>query len=485
MSAPRFDAVSPESIAALAGALARGGFHERFLGRCEAVAPQMLDPVRLPVVHAWLREEGGAAAIIARLFAYGDVVTQGELAPVLGADVIDALAEAGLLARDGDAWRSAIRIVPLHGALLASDPMEAEGDPVLGPGATTQELQAAMPVPRGGRVLDVGTGAGSLAVCAAKAGAAEVTGVDLHPRAAEVARFNAALNGIELRVHTGDLTAPVAGQRFDLVVAQPPFVVKPPDVPATTYLHGGERGDELTMRLLSELPGVLADGGRALVLFDTLDDPATATRRVAQALGSAPLRVVVVATPGLSADRLAIGYAAIAHPRLDAGYAAAATRYFLHLRRLQATRAHHLLVDVRRDPSAERSFAVTVTRRSLAGLDAAALLRTEAAVDLATDTDAALLDARLSITPGASIEQAQALDGGHTTLRVRWADPGRDAQELSDAAAVVVDALRHGGTGRDALAAYAEAAETRPAEVHEAVLDFLRSALVSGLLAPA
>jgi SAM-dependent methyltransferase len=482
MAAPRFAAVTSETIAALGEALRRCGLHERFLARCEAVAPQMLDPVRLPVVHAWLREESGPAPIVARVFAYGDVVADEPLRPVLGGEVLDALAHADLVVREADGWRAAIRIVPFGGALLASDPMEAEGDPVMGPGATTQELLAAMAVPTGGRVLDVGTGAGSLAVCAAKAGAAEVTGVDLHPRAAEVAAFNAALNGIELRLHTGDLTAPVASQRFDLVVAQPPFVVKPPDVAATTYLHGGERGDELTMRLLAELPAVLADGGRALVLFDTLDDPQTATRRIAQALGSAPLRVIVVATPGLSADRLAVGYAAIAHPRLDEGYAAAARGYFGHLRRLQATRAHHLLVDIRRDATAERSFAVTVARRALTGFDAAALLRTEAAVDLASDSDAALLDARLRVSPGAWIEQAQSLETGDTKLRVRWDDPGRDTQELSDAAAVVVDTLREAGTGRDVLAAYAEAAQARPAEVQDAVLDFLRGALVSGLV---
>lgn len=477
--------MSPETIAALGEALRRCGFHERFLARCEAVAPQMLDPVRLPVVHAWLREGDGPAAIVARLLAYADIVPDAALRSVLGGEILDALARADLLVRESEGWRAAIRIVPFGGALLASDPMEAEGDPVMGPGATTQELLAAMPAAPGGRVLDVGTGAGSLAVCAAKAGAVEVTGVDLHPRAAEVAAFNAALNGVELQLHTGDLTAPVAGQRFDLVVAQPPFVVKPPDVAATTYLHGGERGDELTMRLLAELPAVLADGGRALVLFDTLDDPQTATRRIAQALGSAPLRVIVVATPGLSADRLAVGYAAIAHPELDAGYAAAACSYFGHLRALKATRAHHMLVDVRRDSTAERAFAVTVARRALAGFDAAALLRTEAAIDLATDSDAALLDARLRVAPGAWIEQAQSLERDDTKLRVKWDDPGRDTQELSDAAAVVVHTLREGGSGRDVLTAYAEASQARPAEVQDAVLDFLRSALASGLIARA
>lgn len=484
MRDPDFSAPVPSTIRALAAALRTAGFDGVLLGRAEAIAPNMLDPVRLPVVHAWLRAEPGPGPIAARAFAYADTVPDPELRDLLGATVLDALAEAGLLDRDADVWRSRIRIVPFGGCLVASDPMEAASDPVMGPGATTLELQRAMPITPGARVLDVGTGAGSLAVCAAAAGAGDVTGVDLHPRAAAVARFNAVLNDVELHLHTGDLTAPVAGSRFDLVVAQPPFVVQPPEIAATTYLHGGARGDELTMRLFSELPGVLADGGRALVLFETLDPPEEATRRVADALGPAPLRVVVVAAPGLDADRLAVGYAAIAHPDLGASYAAAARDYYLHLRRQGATRTHHLLVDVRHDPVAERGYAVTVPRRSLAGLHADVLREIEAAVDLAAGPDAALLEATLAVPAGACIEQSQSLASGETTLRVRFDASGRDDQSLSDAAAVVIDALRGGGTGRDVLAAYADAAGARPHEVADAVLGFLRSALASGLVVP-
>lgn len=485
MVPPCFAALSSEAIASLASVITRSGFDEHFLGRAEAIAPRMLDPVRLPVVHAWLRAQAGDAAIMARVFAYADILDEASLRAALGVELLDALNAAGFFVREPEGWRSAIRIVPFGGVLVASDPMEADGDPVMGPGATTQELLTAMPIPLGGRVLDVGCGAGSLALCAAKAGAAEITGVDLHPRAVEVARFNATLNGVDLRLATGDLTAPVAGREFDLVVAQPPFVVQPADVAATTYLHGGPRGDELTMRLFAELPSILAIGGRALVLFDSLDEPPVATHRIAAALGSALLRVIVIATPGLDAERLAIGYAAINHPKLDARYAAAARAYAEHMRRLGATRTHHLLVDIRHDPALLRAFAVPIARASLQGHDAHTLLETEAAIDLALDGDDALLEARLVVSPGAWIEQAQSLTSGETLLRVRFDDPGRAPQVLSDAAAFVVEALREGNTGHEVVSAYAEAAEAEPGEIRDSILQFLRTALASGLIARA
>jgi release factor glutamine methyltransferase len=85
-------------------------------------------------------------------------------------------------------------------------------------GAIRREL------PRGASVLDVFTGSGVLAVAAAAEGAADVTAVDVSRRAVACARINARLNGVTLRARRGDLFAPVAGRRFDAIVANPPYV---------------------------------------------------------------------------------------------------------------------------------------------------------------------------------------------------------------------------------------------------------------------
>jgi len=138
-----------------------------------------------------------------------------------------------------------------------------EGDGVMGLGHTTGDLCAAsLPTRELGSVLEVGCGAATgLLLCASRARRA--VGVDIDPRAIVVARANALLNGLtNVEFRQGDLFAPVLGEEFDLILAQPPFVAQPPGDSAITWMHGGARGDELPLRFLRELPPHLAPGGR-------------------------------------------------------------------------------------------------------------------------------------------------------------------------------------------------------------------------------
>src|SRR3712207_1081887 len=73
-------------------------------------------------------------------------------------------------------------------------------------------------------VLDLCTGSGILALTAALRGARSVTAIDVSRRAVLTARLNARLNGVRVRALRGDLFNPVAGQRFDAIVSNPPYV---------------------------------------------------------------------------------------------------------------------------------------------------------------------------------------------------------------------------------------------------------------------
>jgi len=70
-----------------------------------------------------------------------------------------------------------------------------------------------------GRVLDLGTGSGILAIAAARLGARTATAVDLDPEAVAAARHHARLNAVELRLVRADLAAALMPGAFDLVVA--------------------------------------------------------------------------------------------------------------------------------------------------------------------------------------------------------------------------------------------------------------------------
>lgn len=123
------------------------------------------------------------------------------------------------------------------------------------------------------RVLDIGTGSGLLAISAALAGARQVTAVDLNPSAVLAARMNASLYGLagKLRVVQGDLFGPVAGEQFDQMVCNPPYLRGEPSSQGTLAYMAGEEFQWLR-RFSQSATDHLAAGGRCLlVLADSTD----------------------------------------------------------------------------------------------------------------------------------------------------------------------------------------------------------------------
>jgi ribosomal protein L3 glutamine methyltransferase len=125
------------------------------------------------------------------------------------------------------------------------------------------------------RVLDLGTGCGALAILAALRFAdAQVDATDISAPALEVAARNVADHGVEHRVSLlqGDLFAPLGGRRYDLILANPPYVdaeamaALPPEYrhePASALAGGGD-GLEIVARLIAGAGAQLAPGGGLL-----------------------------------------------------------------------------------------------------------------------------------------------------------------------------------------------------------------------------
>ena len=121
-------------------------------------------------------------------------------------------------------------------------------------------------VQAGMTVLDMGTGSGIGAVFAAR-WATRVVAVDLNPEAVRCARINALLNRAEERVEVrqGDLFAPVRGERFDLILFNPPYYAgQPQDAHDWAW-----RSDDIHLRFAAALPDALAPGGRALIMLSS------------------------------------------------------------------------------------------------------------------------------------------------------------------------------------------------------------------------
>ncbi|KIF75099.1 transferase [Streptomyces sp. 150FB] len=109
--------------------------------------------------------------------------------------------------------------------------------------------------------LDLGTGSGIQALHASQY-ATRVSATDLNPRALGFARLTLALSGAPAAdLREGSLYEPVAGETYDLIVSNPPFVISPSS--RLTYRDGGMGGDELCRTLVQQAGERLADGGYA------------------------------------------------------------------------------------------------------------------------------------------------------------------------------------------------------------------------------
>lgn len=139
----------------------------------------------------------------------------------------------------------------------------------------------------GRRVLDIGTGTGALAVAAARAGAASVTAVDVSLRSVAAAWLNSRLHGVPCTVHRGDLCKPVAGQHFDLIVANPPYVPAATNIlprhRITRCWDGGLDGRAVLDRICTEGPALLAPGGVMLLVHSAVCDDEVTLSQLADA----------------------------------------------------------------------------------------------------------------------------------------------------------------------------------------------------------
>lgn len=232
---------------------------------------------------------------LARLLAFfllARPLSEAEAAEVFG-DTLQDFADAALIERDAaDCWTASVDLRP-HAAddgteiYVAADlgahqrPGVLRKDHVLGIGhasLTLAQITERTPVER---ALDVGTGCG-IQTFHLLAHARHVTATDISERALAFTRFNLLLNAPALDIdpqspqdrvslREGSLLDPVAGERFNLVVSNPPFVITPRVAGESaeeqfTYRDGGLPGDEIVSTMVRRLPSVLVPGGRAQML---------------------------------------------------------------------------------------------------------------------------------------------------------------------------------------------------------------------------
>lgn len=220
--------------------------------------------------------DGGPLGTLIRLFQLQDDLDRREVEAALGT-LIDPLVAWGVLGVDGDQVRALVDVRPYgdeqHDWWIVCDltpgldqrPVEVGPDHVLGiseASTSLAQLTTREPVQS---ALDLGAGCGVQALHLSTHSAA-VVATDVNRRALWAARLTAALNDVVIDVRDGSLFEPVAGERFDLISTNPPFVVSPPSAERLVYRESSLPADAVVQSIVEGAPAHLNSGGRAQIL---------------------------------------------------------------------------------------------------------------------------------------------------------------------------------------------------------------------------
>ncbi|WP_426322768.1 DUF7059 domain-containing protein [Microbacterium sp. E-13] len=237
--------------------------------------------LRSPAARA-LGGRTDALAVLGRLLVLGMPQAAASVDEAVVRAGVEGLARLGLVTVAGDEVRPLALVRPQSYAdasgsgqwWIASDLDEAAlggplpEDHVLGVGGASLTLAGLQLPTAAARGLDVGAGCGIQAL-RARAHVRQVVATDISPRALGFTRLNALLNGVEaIETRLGSLFEPVAGEQFDRIVSNPPFVITPrvADVPAYEYRDGGMVGDDVVAAFVGGVGAHLTPGGVAQLL---------------------------------------------------------------------------------------------------------------------------------------------------------------------------------------------------------------------------
>jgi methyltransferase family protein len=273
-------AVSPPprpsgSLAAFRRELENAGFTAAGVRQALGVAGSVL--AEGPGIVGQERRLASAPPVLAgliRLLVLEREIESAALTPGL----IDGLIEHGLASEDGEALHTLVRIVPHNQLLVASDTLHTSTPEHVAAVHRPSAMLANLTVRRHvKRCADVATGNGVQALlCASHC--EHVVATDVNERALGFAAFNAALNGIaNVEFRAGSFFEPVAGERFDLLVCNPPYVISPET--SLIFRDSGLPGDAVSAQLAAELPDLLAADGFGTILISWAADEDDETAR--------------------------------------------------------------------------------------------------------------------------------------------------------------------------------------------------------------
>jgi methylase of polypeptide subunit release factors len=208
---------------------------------------------------------------LVRLFLLGIPVVMENAVAALSRQGVQCAFESGLIEYVGNSVRAVACLRPWREFFLLSDFLPPQGEPLpsdfvmSGRSASSRLLTRLTIRRRVAKALDLGTGAGIHALLAASH-ADQVIATDTSKRALNFAAMNARLNGIDnVSFVEGNFFQPVAGEKFDLVVTNPPFIISPQS--GLMFQNAELERDQVSELVLRESPSYLREGAFAVSLI--------------------------------------------------------------------------------------------------------------------------------------------------------------------------------------------------------------------------
>jgi len=487
----RLALVPAEALRRFRARLSEIGLTEDYVAEITKLGDSQLGLLGRPLQNWHARRKREPAAYAARMLLLEDPVTADEAREALGTDLVDALTAGGLIVASADGRLvSPFELVVTERICLISDHLdEGSEDAVMGATSTTAILcQASLPERPVERMLDLGCGAGSCALLLTHR-AATAVGTDVNARAIVLSRINAAMNEIgNVSFREGDLFAPVTGEQFDLIVSQPPWFAKPTDVDDRVYLFGGSRGDEISLRILRELPPYLNARGRAMLLVewpvingDPIED------RVADAVTQDDCNVLLLRFPPKELDDYCTRYAALENPRLGPDFERSVVHRREHLEKLGICGTMIALVVIQRNPDGlEWAGSVDVHAADTDWITAARIDRMIAARDLLAGDPTRLLATRLRVPEGTVFAREYKLGHPATpTVSARFPHEALVGNvQLGPGAQLLLTLLNEAPDAQSAIRRYAEGEKMSFEAAFGRLMPHLGESLLAGMLEP-
>src|SRR5215472_5573982 len=248
-------------IAQLRSALWSAGYNAAKVADVLGADSQHLQPDPAQAILLQRQLPGGTLSTLIRLFVLGVPVSRDEAASALAPLTLVRAHHLGVVqdSEDGRAIDAAIRITPYGEFLFACsrvpDLHAVERDHVMGVTRSSINL-AGLTIRRPvDLTLDLGCGSGFQSLIASRH-SSRVIATDINPTAIQFTRFNARLNAVDnVECREGSFMEPVAGESFDLIVSNPPFVISPES--SLLFRDSGMRGDELSRRVVADAAAAL------------------------------------------------------------------------------------------------------------------------------------------------------------------------------------------------------------------------------------